>query len=195
MMLRPPERPFEARRFIASSASAKSLVKLDGAYYSVPCGWARRDVEAWVSVDHVEITCQGEHVRRPRVGFGDKLIRYTDYLSELRRKPQAVRQVAVELLEELGEPFDDVWRLLVDRHGPRDAARRFAQVLGAVDDFDREAVALVLYDALTNDSLEHLPLPTRGATTEVNVPEGLRHICVESARASDFDVLLQGGGA
>ncbi|MCK6555612.1 hypothetical protein L6Q96_13690 [Candidatus Binatia bacterium] len=53
-----------------------------------------------------------------RKRFGEKRIRYRHYLPELAQKPQAVRQVAAELLSELGEPYGALCRLLVDSHGP-----------------------------------------------------------------------------
>jgi DNA replication protein DnaC len=67
--------------------------------------------------------------------FGQRSIDYRHYLSELARKPQAVRQVLPELLRDLGEPFPAIWDQLQGAHGPREAARLFAKVLGHLDSY------------------------------------------------------------
>ena len=45
----------------------------------------------------------------PRQRFGGRRVSYRHYLGELSRKPQALRQVAPELLAELGEPYGRLW--------------------------------------------------------------------------------------
>jgi hypothetical protein len=77
----------------------------------------------------------------PRVRFGQRSVRYRHYIRELARKPQALRQIADDLLAELGEPFASAWRLLVDERGPREAARSFAQVLKGPKGHGEEIVA------------------------------------------------------
>src|SRR5205814_6809061 len=62
------------------------------------------------------------------------------YLPELARKPQAIRQVAGELIRDLGSPFGELWRELVDEDGPRYASRIFAKVLEAVVELGRPTV-------------------------------------------------------
>ena len=54
-------------------------------------------------------------------------IRYQRYLDELAAKPQAVRQVAPELMAELGAPYEQLWRLLSTRYGELEAARVVAK--------------------------------------------------------------------
>ena len=106
----------------------------------------------------MRITCRGESALHPRQRFGGQRIRYRHYLPELARKPQAVRQVAAELLAELGEPFGAFWRLLVDAHGPREAARSFARVLGAIVAHGEAPVAHALAQALAADRTDLLAL-------------------------------------
>ncbi len=197
LLLELPGQLFEARHYVATQASSSSLVKLEGAYYSVPTSWARRDIDAWIGLEHVELACQGERLIRPRGAFGERVIRYVeDYLPELARKPQAVRQLAARLVEELGAPFDELWQLLVDRHGPRDAARHFARVLGAVASHGLEPMRARVAQTLARGELDVLPLPGAEAPARAPdcVPEALREIEVEQARAADFDVLLERGG-
>ena len=55
----------------------------------------------------------------PRKRFGQRSIDYRHYLSELARKPQAVRQVLPDLLRDLGDPFPAIWDQL---HGGARAA-------------------------------------------------------------------------
>ena len=101
----------------------------------------------------VRTTCEvvgpDGHGRRTRgCVLGQRSIDYRHYLPELARKPQALRQVAAELVRDLGPPFDAAWRLLVDRHGPKQAARIFAKVLGYVESRGLAVVAQTLQDAL-----------------------------------------------
>ena len=64
---------------------------------------------------------------------GERSIDYRHYLAELARKPQAVRQVLPDLLRDLGDPFPAIWDQLHGAHGPREAARLFAKVLGQLE--------------------------------------------------------------
>jgi hypothetical protein len=80
---------------------SRAMVRIEGAWYSVPSRWARLDAIAYIGVDDVRITCLGESVAHPRVRFGTRQVRYRHYLPEPARKPHAVRQVAPELIAEL----------------------------------------------------------------------------------------------
>jgi len=193
-----PEAPFDPRKVILVTASRMAKVQVEGAAYSVPSRWAGLEVTAHVGVEDVRFVCRGEEVVRPRQRFGGKCIRYRDYLPELRRKPQAVRQVAPELVEELGEPFGRLWRFLEASHGPREAARVLARVVGAMEDHGEEAVREALVAALDADRADLLALAcrlTRRGPVQVAVPAALAGYEVESARAADYDVLLMGGEA
>ena len=61
----------------------------------------------------------------------DNRIEGRHYLPELARKPHAVRQVAPELLAELGPPWSGLWELLRSVRGELEAA----QVLAPVPNF------------------------------------------------------------
>ena len=77
--------------------------------------------------------------------FGERSIDYRHYVRELAKKPQAVRQVAAELMRDLGPSRSPrAWRSLVDAHGPKQAARVFAKVLAHVEARGIEAVAATL---------------------------------------------------
>lgn len=133
-MLPMPTTPLSSARCMPStSVSRRSLVKLE-AVYSVWSTWAGLDVEAYVGVDEVVIVGPDkQRVVHARQSFGGRSVDYRHYVHELARKPQALRQVAEELIDALGDPFDAAWRLLVDQHGPKQAARLFAQVLRALE--------------------------------------------------------------
>jgi hypothetical protein len=115
-----PERPFEVRRLVTTSASRMAPVQVEGVVYSVPSTWAHLDVDAYVGVTDIRLVCRGEEQVVARERPGGKQVQYRHYLPELAKKPQAVRQVAPELLEELGEPFRQLWSLPVrpQRGGP-----------------------------------------------------------------------------
>ena len=105
-----------------------ALIVFEGTTYSVPCTWACLDVIAHVGPDTIDFVGKTGSVTRRRGRFGERVIDYCDYVPELAKKPQAVRQVAAHLVRDLGEPFGRAWRALVDAHGPKQAAR-LVQVL------------------------------------------------------------------
>ena len=200
--LRPlPERPFEARKVELVSVSRRSTVRIEGATYSVPSHWASLRATAYVGVEDVRIHCCGQSETYPKERKGGQKIRYRHYLAELARKPQAVRQVAPELLRELGEPYGRLWEMLVERYGAKEASRVLARILGALVDHGEAAVADALEAALSNGRCDLLSLSERiHDPTErpraVEVPEALSGYRVESGKASDYDLLLgDAGGA
>jgi transposase len=198
-----PATVFEARRMEPISISRSATAKVDGAVYSLPERWARLDGEAWIGPRDIRFRCRGEQTVRPRQARGGKRIEYRDYLRELSHKPQAVRQVAPELVAELGEPYGRLWGLLEQTHGPRQAARLLAGVLGAIHDHGEATVTPALQDALAAGmfagegqanllTLIH-HLPPRPVLSEQVVPLSLRGVEIQSGRAADYDLLLAGG--
>jgi transposase len=194
-----PLHRFDARRTHAPSVSSRSLVSVEGAVYSVPCEWAGLDVTAHVGVDAVEIVGRSDTVHHPRKRFGERSINYRHYVRELSRKPQAVRQVAAELVRDLGPVYATAWRSLVDAHGPKQAARIFAKVLGHVETRGIDAVALTLQAALQNSeplllALAPPPLAAESVAHEA-LPQSLRAVQIDAGRAADYDHLLVRGDA
>jgi hypothetical protein len=186
-----------ARCLVDLSVSSRGLVKVEGASYSVWSTWARGDVTVYAGVDEITIVARGDDrvVVHPRQRFGGRSVDYRHYVRELARKPQAIRQVADELIPTLGEPFAGAWRVLVDQHGPKQAARVFAQVLGAVVERGEHAVAQDLASALATGEPIQLAVRTRTRAPELaseHVPERLAAIEVQSGAASDYDALLGG---
>jgi len=192
--LRPlPERAFEPRLVVALTANRKAVVTCQGGLYSLPSHWRLLDVMAYVGPVDVRFICQGETQLRERVGRHEKNIRYSDYLLELSRKPQAVRQVAPELMAELGEPFGELWKLLEQTHGGQEAGRILARVLSAVVQHGTEAVGDAVRKALEGGQrhlLELAVLRRDPLPPEIAVPEPLSRYVVEAASATDFDGLL-----
>lgn len=188
-----PAAPFQARQVRTLCASSSATVQIEGATYSVPSRWARLAVTAFVGVEEIKLVCRGEeevHQRRPA---GTRSVRYRHYLPELSRKPQAVRQVAPELLAELGEPYARLWQLLVEAHGGLEAARVLARLLSVIEGRGEEAVRDLLTRALEQAAPARSE-PARDLTpAQVTVPESLRFYQVEAGRAADYDWLLQGG--
>jgi transposase len=182
---------FEPRKLVPCSVSSSAKVRVDGATYSVPSRWARLEATAYLGPTDVRITCRGESTLHPRQRFGGQRIHYRHYLPELARKPQAVRQVAAELLAELGEPFGACWRLLVDAHGPREAARSFARVLGAIVAHGEAPVAGALAQALAAARTDLLALGAlRQRPATIVVPATLAEHTVTTASVATYDALL-----
>jgi transposase len=190
-----PEWPFEARRMVLVSVSNKATVEIERAMYSVPSRWARLDATAYVGVEDIKLVCQSETEIVLRQRRGGRRIQYRHYLPELARKPQAVRQVAPELVAELGEPYGKLWSLLEGRYGPQEAARVLSRVLGAIVDHGSQAVAGALEAAFQAGRCDLLALSSRlqQATVMVEVPAALQGYHIESASPADYDVLLAGG--
>jgi transposase len=122
--LRSIDLPFHAEATTIATVSPRALVRVAGAYYSVPCRWAGLDLTTWIGATTVTLVGRtGERIVHPRKRFGERSINYRHYLPALAEKPQAVRQVLPDLLRDLGAPFPAVWDQLTAAHGPRDAAR------------------------------------------------------------------------
>jgi transposase len=198
-MLPLPQFPFQARRTHTVGASRRALITVEGSTYSVPCTWAGLDITAHVGPDDVVIAGPTHSIVRRRGRFGERVINYGDYIRELARKPQAVRQVAAELVRDLGEPFGKAWRCLVEQHGPGEAARIFAKVLGYVDTRGLPQVAQDVERALQSETPLLLAVAPKAATHSLIdddlAPIGLRTADVASGRAVDYDRWLMGGVA
>jgi hypothetical protein len=176
--------------------SSRAMVRIEGAWYSVPSRWARLNATAYLGVDDVRITCMGESVTHSRVRFGTRQVHYRHYLPELSRKPHAVRQVAPELIAELGAPWGGLWGLLCGTHGELEAARVVARLLGAVCEHGEDRVRLALEAAINQHRSAAAEVATAGLQIDnVAVPDALAAYVVEAGRASDYDHLLLGGGA
>ncbi len=122
---------------------------------------------------------EGTRILHPRKRFGQRSIDYRHYLSELARKPQAVRQVLPDLLRDLGGPFPAIWDQLHVAHGPREAARLFAKVLGQLDTYGAAVVVPALTVALATGTPLLLALtPARSAppaSRSTRCPPAARH--------------------
>lgn len=191
-----PEVSFEPRRVVPVSIRSTAVAKVEGAWYSVPSHWARLRATAYVEVDTVRIVCRGETEVYERQPFGGRKIHYRHYLGELAKKPQAVRQVAPELIEELGEPYGPLWALLVTTHGEREAGRILARVLGAVVEHGEVPVGRAIANALETKRIDLLALSKLSPVREpplVPVPPGLAGYTVEAACVEAYDAILAGG--
>ena len=194
-MLPLPAHAFRPHAVVLPLVSRRSLVKVEGAVYSVPCEWAGLDVTAHVGAAEVEIVGPTGRVTHPRMRFGQRSICYRHYLRELARKPQALRQVASELVAEMGEPYTTAWRHLVDEQGPKQAARAFAQVLKGLERHGERIAAERITAALAAGEPLHLALvqPAREVVVSDDcLPSSLQGLDVVSASAADFDVILGG---
>jgi transposase len=187
--------PFTPEATTLATVSPRALVRLEGAVYSVPSRWAGLDLVVRIGATTVTIVGRdGTPIAHPRRRFGQRSIDYRHDVSELARKPQAVRQVLPDLLRDLGAPFPAVWDQLQGAHGPRDAARLFAKVLGQLDTLGAGRVVPALTAALATGTPLLLALtPARSASARVAweaVPARLRDIEVGSGCAADYDAWL-----
>lgn len=191
-----PAVPLPARRVVLVSVSRRSLVRIEAVQYSVPSQWAGLAATAYVGVETIRLSCRGEEVEIARQRRGTRAIRYRHYLPELAKKPQAVRQVAPELVAELGEPYGRLWELLVTRHGAAEAGRVLSRIVGAIVDRGEAEVAAALSRAMAEQRCDLLELQAPSSAPQcIAVPESLAPYTVETARAADFDrLLLQQGG-
>ena len=189
---------FDARKTIAAlTVSQRSLVCIEGATYSVPCTWAGLTITAHVGADEVALVGPDGTAIHARVRFGQRANDYRHYVRELAKKPQAVRQVAASLIRDLGPTYAAAWRALVDAHGPKQAARVFAKVLGHVEVRGATAVAATLEVALAKSEPLLLalapPPPSPVVVASESLPTALRDVQVGSGCAADYNELLTRG--
>jgi len=189
---RPASTPFEAEATTFATVTPRALVRVGGASYSVPSRWAGLDLLVRVGATTVTIVgTDGTRIQHPRQRFGQRAIDYRHYLSELARKPQAVRQVLPDLLRDLGAPFPAVWDRLQASHDPREAARLFAKILGELETRGRAEVVPMLDAALASGTPLMLARPAlTTAAARVDVPTPLRHLEIPSGCAADYDTWL-----
>ena len=96
-----------------------------------------------------------------------------------------------DLLRALGAPFPAVWDRLHTAHGPRDAARLFAKILGELDTRGPAEVVPMLEAALATGTPLLLARPARTtAAARVDVPPALRDLDIASGCAADYDTWL-----
>jgi transposase len=191
-LFRPVADAFVAEATTFATVTPRALVRAEGAYYSVPTRWAGLDLVVRVGATTVTIVGKdGTRIPHPRKRFGQRSIDYRHYLSELARKPQAVRQVLPELLRDLGTPFPAVWDRLLASHDPRDAARLFAKILGELETRGAAEVVPLLEGALASGTPLMLARPARPtAAAGVDVPTSLRDLEIASGCAADYDAWL-----
>jgi transposase len=186
--------PFAAEATTIATALPRALIRLEGAWYSVPSRWAGLDLTVRVGPSTVTIIGRdGTCIQHPRRRFGERAIDYRHYLPELARKPQAVRQVLPDLLRDLGAPFTAVWDQLSTAHPPRETARLFAKVLGQLDLLGPAIVVPALTAALASGTPLLLACtPTMADAPALEIPACLRDIDVASGCAADYDAWLVG---
>lgn len=186
-----PQRSFSARRSEPVLISRQALVRVDAAEYSVPSHLACLPAMAHVGVSDIIVECRGQRFVLEKVARGARNVRYRNYLDELARKPQAVRQVACRLFTELGEPYQRLWSLLSECHGEREAARVMAKLIAAIVKHGEKRITKILQDVL--EQKPDLPDPSK-PPQQVEVPEALSHYQVEAPSAATYDHLLLGVG-
>ena len=195
-----PSHPFDARRTLTSvGVSRRSLVCAEGTTYSVPCTWAGLEIKAHVGADAVTLVGPSGEVTHARGRFGERVINYRHYIPELAKKPQALRQVASELIADMGTSYAAAWRALVDAHGPKQAARVFAKVLTHVEERGADAVAVAIDAALAKNEPLLLALAPAAAPSPLvdheSLPAKLRDVIVDAGCAADYDALLCRGAS
>jgi transposase len=188
---RPVPPPFAPEATTLATVTPRALVRLEGAVYSVPSRWAGLDLVVRVGATTVTIVGRdGTLIAHPRKRFGQRSIDYRHYLTELARKPQAVRQVLPDLLRDLGGPFPAIWDQFHGAHGPREAARLFAKVLGQLETHGAAVVVPALAAAVATGTPLLLALTPGWSPPCIAldaVPAPLRDIEVGSGCAADYD--------
>jgi len=191
-----PAAAYEPRLPAKARMTRQSTILLGGTY-SVPSSWKGEPVMAWVGATDVRFECKGEVVTSPRLRRGEKNIRYLHYLPELAVRPHAVRQVAPELIAELGKPWVTLWPLLVEVHGPLPSARIVSALLAVRIRHQPEleaALAAVGTAVVNGPDIVWPPERTDdNRPNAVSVPDGLAALHVEQANALSYDALMLGG--
>jgi hypothetical protein len=189
-MLCLPEALFDPRKRVGTQANRRCKVTVEKGTYSVPSTWKCLEITAYVGINEVEFVCGEHRTTVPRAAPGKTQIAYRHFLPELAKKPQALRQVASTLMEELGEPYGQLWALLSETHGEREGSRTMAKVLAAVTRHGEAPIREALEQALETGQVRLLDGEPEGEHGPVVVPEALAGYEIEKASAADFDELL-----
>lgn len=190
-----PEHSFDARKPVFTRVSKSAMIQIEGAKYSVPSQWAMLQVVAHLGISDIVVVCRDEKEILPRVGRGEKRINYRHYLRELSRKPQAVRQVAPELISQLGSPFDTFWSMLLKEHSQMKSARTLSRVLGLMIDHGENRVRKAISQLIDKGQTDLLKLSELFKKEEKRtpIPAPLAGYRIESVKASSYNDLLKGG--
>ena len=186
------DHPFKAQMVCFARVNRQALVRVDGAVYSVKEEWFHDEVEIHIRASEIEIVHQGDRVIHPRKKKGERSIRYMHYIKTLSRKPQAIRQVSRELIAELGQPYDSLWRWLTLQRNPLDAARYFKQILNQIVQYGIETVRIRIQRAMDQqDPYVIFRKDNDDMIPAVSLPERLQTIEVGMTPVSVFDQLLE----
>lgn len=183
--------PFDGREVRTVRLRHHAMHTVAGAVYSVPSSWCGETVDLFVGIDTVTFARGDEVVCHSRVSFGGRQVDYRHLLIPLSRKPQALRQVSIELVAQFGAPWPALWDALRKCHCPDEieAARRFAPWLqeAARDGVERTSASIAT--ALASGVLVPAPLRTAQTGTLTQVPAALRDYIVEAPDLSRYDGL------
>jgi transposase len=190
--LRPLPAPFDGRSVRSVQLRHHATHPVAGAAYSVPSRWCGQVVDLFVGTDTVTFARGDDVVCHKRVPFGGRSVDYRHILVPLSRKPQALRQVARELVAQFGDPWPALWDALRACYGSDEieAARRLAPWLERAD---REGVgprlARRITAALTDGSLVLAPMRASANDAPSHVPHALRGFDVEGPDLHRYDHL------
>jgi transposase len=189
-------RPLPAAGFDPSEVRPLQLthharVLLGGATYSVPSTWCGHAIEVRLGPETVVLAYAGAQVVHPRLAAGGRSIDYQHLLVPLATKPQALRQVARELVAQFGDPWGALWAALCQRHSPDEieAARRFAPWLHLAAREGLAAVGPQIATALRTGALVAPPDARPPAPPPPPVPAALRDYVVEAPDLRRYDAL------
>ena len=189
--LRPVSSPFDGRHVRIVKLRHHAAHSVAGGSYSVPSRWCGHAVDLFVGTDSVTFALGDEVVCHPRVRFGGRSIDYQHLLLPLSRKPQALRQVAAELVAQFGDPWPALWNALRTCYSPDEieAARRLASWLERADSEGVKHTSRRIARAIETGKL--VPSPRRATSAEgpANVPASLQKYVVEKPDLARYDHL------
>lgn len=164
--------------------------RVAGANYSVPSRGCGTDIEVRLGTDTVVFARGDEHVVHPRQPSGGRSVDYEHLLLPLSIKPQALRQVAGELVAQFGEPWEALWQALRVRHSPDEieAARRFGPWLREAAHDGLSVVATRIRAALQEGRLVTLAEAPAPSAPRSTVPAAFRGYTVEGPDLSRYDM-------
>jgi transposase len=115
----------------AAKVDKYQTVRYDNNRYSVPRRWAFQTVTVKAYVDRVEIVGDGSVVagHKRSYGRGEQVLDPIHYLVTLGRRPAALDHSNVYRQWQLPADFEELRRLLEQRHGPQAGARQYIRVL------------------------------------------------------------------
>ena len=192
--LRPLPEPFDGRHVRVVQLRHHATHAVAGAAYSVPSRWCGQAVDLFVGIDTVTFALGDETVCHRRAPFGGRCVDYRHLLVPLSQKPQALRQVAAELVAQFGDPWPALWKRSAPCTRPTKSKLHVVSPHGLNAPTARASgvrLARAIDAAIADGSLVSTPRRKAAQEAATHVPVALQMYAVEAPDLSRYDAFAR----